>query len=39
MNITECKICGDSCGEEICYSCEETGEEFGFELDDLMDMF
>jgi len=35
----QCRICGDNCGEDICYSCEETAEGFGLELDDLMEMF
>jgi hypothetical protein len=30
--ITECNYCGDSCGEEVCYSCEETAEAMGVEL-------
>ena len=33
MNITECQFCGDSCGEEICYSCQDTAEEFGVDID------
>lgn len=32
-------FCGDSCGEEVCLSCQDTGEMFGYDLDDLMEMF
>ena len=39
MNITKCQFCGDACGEEICLSCQDTGEMFGFDIDDLMEMF
>ena len=39
MNITECQFCGDACGEEICLSCQDTGADFGYDMDDLMEMF
>lgn len=41
MNITEvlkCQFCGDSCGEEVCYNCQETADEFGVDIDTLYDM-
>lgn len=41
MNTTEvleCQFCGDSCGEEVCYSCQDTAEWFGVDIDELYDM-
>lgn len=28
-----CMYCGDACGSEICYSCEETANDMGLDLD------
>jgi len=38
MNITECQFCGDSCGEIICYGCQDTGDMLGVDLDEMLDM-
>ena len=38
MIITECQFCGDSCGEEVCYNCQETAEDMGVDIDELYDM-
>ena len=35
-DLTECRICGDTCGEEICYSCETTAEDMGVDIYDLV---
>lgn len=33
MNVTECQFCGDSCGETICYSCQETADDMGIDYE------
>lgn len=38
MNTTkelECQFCGDSCGEEVCYSCQETADSLGVDTYEL----
>jgi hypothetical protein len=34
-----CFYCGDNVEEDICYSCEETAEELGIDIDELNDLF
>jgi hypothetical protein len=31
--ILTCNFCGDSCGESVCYSCEETANDLGLDMD------
>lgn len=36
MAIIQCYYCGDSCGEEVCYSCEELAMDMGIDIQEIM---
>ncbi len=29
-----CNWCGDACGETICYSCQDTADDMGIDVND-----
>lgn len=31
-------FCGDNCGEEICYGCEDTAVTMGLDVNELMEV-
>ena len=33
--VIQCIYCGDSCGQEICYACEETAYEMGLNPEEM----
>jgi recombinational DNA repair protein RecR len=35
-SIIQCNFCGDSCGESVCYSCEDTAYDMGVDLNEVM---
>lgn len=31
--ILQCQFCGDSCGESICYTCQELADDMGVDYE------
>lgn len=38
-DILECLVCGDSCGEAVCYGCQDTADDMGLNIYDLFDNY
>ena len=38
MDDIQCIFCGDSCGERICYGCQDTADTMGLNIDELMEV-
>jgi hypothetical protein len=32
--VVKCQFCGDSCGESICYNCQDTADDFGIDFEE-----